>query len=420
MRVMIVDDEFVSRNKLQKIMEPFGKCDLFEGGRESVDAFRKCHAEGEPYQLLLLDVSLPDMDGTQVLHEVRKIEKDREIPRENRVKVVMVTAHSDKDTIITSIQAGCDSFIRKPFDSELIFGKLEKLGFKVAEEKDKARGGSIRENVAQVIERFKRSEIDLPVLPKVVQEVDEILSRSDFTIDELSEVIGKDAVISAKLISNANSTLYNRGGVKIQSLKKAIKLMGFMETHAAVVAIASKCLYDTKNKKFIGLMEKLRLNSLASAHGAASIAKILGLKEAEKYFLMGLVHDIGNVVLIWTLSQLVPEDEPVDINDVISSIYEMHTIFGAALLQRWKFPEELVRVARMHEGPEFSKATEKDTLIVNLATNLAFKSGYGFVEREDDDLAGIQSAKLLDLGSDALEKLAKEIKELVEKSKSIF
>jgi two-component system chemotaxis response regulator CheY len=421
MRVIVADDESVSRNKLQEIMEPLGKCDFFEGGRAVIEAFQESHEEGEPYQLLMLDIGMPDVNGIQVLHEVRRIEKEREIHDENRVKVIMVTAHPDKDTIITFFRAGCDSYIKKPFDRELIFTKLEELGFKVAEKEEKpARDRSVRENVAQIIERFKKGDIDLPVLPKVVQDVDDVIRRSGSTIDDLSRVIEKDAVISAQLVATANSTLYNRGGGKFQSLKKAISLLGFKETQAAVVAIASKSLYETKNKQFRGMMEKLRLYSLASAHGAASIAKTLGLKETEKYFLMGLIHDMGNVLLLWMLGQLVLHDEPADMNDIISSIHQMHTAFGAALLQRWKFPEELVEIARMHEGPEFSEATGKDVLIVNLAGNLAFETGYGFIEREDNDLAGLDSAKLLELDANALEILAKEVQELVEHSESVF
>ncbi len=421
MRVMIADDDLVSRNKLKKIMEPLGNIDLFEDGRPAVEAFQKAHENGEPYKLLMLDIVMPNMDGTQALYEIRKIEKEREVSDENRAKVIMVTSRSDKDTIITSVQAGCDSYVRKPFNRDLIFKKLEELGFEVGGEKEKPlKDKSVRGNVEEIIQRFKRGDIHLPVLPKVVQDVDEVISRSDSTIDDLSQVIERDAVISARLVATANSTLYNRGGGKFQSLRKAISLLGFKETQAAVVAIASKSLYETKNKQFASLMEKLRLYSLASAHGAACIAKKLGLKETEKYFLMGLIHDMGNVLLLCTLGQLVPKDKPVDMNEIISSTHELHTVFGGALLQRWKFPEELVRIARMHEGPDFSEATDKDTLIVNLAGNLAFKVGYGFIEREEIDLAGLDSAKLLKLDSNALEILSKEMKKLVGASASVF
>lgn len=420
MKVMIADDELVSRNKLLKIMEPLGECDAFEGGLAAIEAFRKAHEKGEPYQLLLLDISMPDVDGTLVLYEVRRMEKEREILDKNRVKVIMVTSRSDKDTVITSVQAGCDRYIKKPFNRELVFRKLEELGFRVTGDEGKpVSDRSIRKDVAKILQRFKKGDIDLPVLPKVVQEVDEVIRQADCTVEDLSQPIQKDAVISARLIVAANSPMYGGLG-KIHSVRQAINRLGFRETRAVVVTIASKSLYETKNKQFKGLMEKLRLYSLVCAYGATSIARKLGFKDTEKYFFMGLIHDMGNVLLLWTLGRLISQDEPVDMNDILSSIQEVHTDFGAALLQRWKFSEELVRIARMHEGPEFSEATGKDILIVNLAGNLAFKMGYGFIERENTDLAELDSAKLLNLDADTLETLAKVVKELVEHSASVF
>ncbi len=64
-------------------MEPFGKCDVFEGGRAAIEAFHEAHNKGEPYQLLLLDISMPEVDGTLVLYEVRRIEKEWRISEDN-------------------------------------------------------------------------------------------------------------------------------------------------------------------------------------------------------------------------------------------------------------------------------------------------------------------------------------------------
>jgi len=81
-----------------------------------------------PFDLITLDVSMPEMDGTEVLYIIREIEKTMKIPKENQVKILMVTSHSDKDTVIASVQAGCDDYIVKPFDREVIINKLKKIG----------------------------------------------------------------------------------------------------------------------------------------------------------------------------------------------------------------------------------------------------------------------------------------------------
>ena len=71
---------------------------------------------------------MPDMDGTEVLYHIRK--KEKNIPKEKRVKVIMVTSHKDKGSIITSVQAGCDDYVTKPFDKETLVAKLDKMGVK--------------------------------------------------------------------------------------------------------------------------------------------------------------------------------------------------------------------------------------------------------------------------------------------------
>lgn len=66
-----------------------------------------------------LDVQMPEM------------EREKNVPESKRAKVVMVTALSDKDTIMTSIQAGCNEYVVKPFDKAIVAKKLTKLGFHV-------------------------------------------------------------------------------------------------------------------------------------------------------------------------------------------------------------------------------------------------------------------------------------------------
>jgi len=129
MRVLIVDDELVGRNKMLKIMGNFAECVAVDSGKAAIKAFKEAWEIGEPFDLATLDISMPGMDGTEVLYEIRKIEKAKKIPKEKHIKILMVTIHADRDTIITCIQAECNDYIVKPFDKEVVLGKIKKLGF---------------------------------------------------------------------------------------------------------------------------------------------------------------------------------------------------------------------------------------------------------------------------------------------------
>lgn len=131
MRVLVVDDELVSRKKMEKIMTAVGQCFAVENGADALKAVEEALVKGEPFDLITLDVSMPGMDGTEVLFEIRMIEHQKNIAKESKVKVIMVTGQSDKDLVITCMQAGCDGYVVKPFDSDIMAEKIKQIGISV-------------------------------------------------------------------------------------------------------------------------------------------------------------------------------------------------------------------------------------------------------------------------------------------------
>ncbi|MEW6266799.1 MAG: response regulator [Thermodesulfobacteriota bacterium] len=131
MKILVAEDEVVSRIKLVTILESLGRIEAVDNGRDAVTLFRKAWEEEEPFDLVCLDVSMPGLDGTEVLLEIREIESSLKVTREKPAKILMITSHTDKDTIITSIQAGCDDYLIKPFQSDKVLDKVRRLGLKV-------------------------------------------------------------------------------------------------------------------------------------------------------------------------------------------------------------------------------------------------------------------------------------------------
>jgi CheY-like chemotaxis protein len=71
---------------------------------------------------------MPDMPGIQVLSTIRTVERSNDIPKEARVKVPMVTAHADQATVLASIEAGCDDYLKKPFSLQTVTQELNQMG----------------------------------------------------------------------------------------------------------------------------------------------------------------------------------------------------------------------------------------------------------------------------------------------------
>ena len=129
MRILIVDDDAPNRKLLKDIVSKLGECDAAEGGREALSEFKKAWKEWRPFNLIFLDVLMPDMDGTQVLLKIREIEKDKKISEQHQARIIMVTGVSEEKTVMDCVKNGCDEFIVKPIDIQLVFEKIKKLGF---------------------------------------------------------------------------------------------------------------------------------------------------------------------------------------------------------------------------------------------------------------------------------------------------
>lgn len=129
MRILVVDDEIASRRKLETIMGEFGQCVAVETGTQALTAFKEAWELWRPFDVITLDVSMPEMDGMEVLNRIREMEKTKRVEKDKTATVFMVTAQSNKDTVVTSLEAGCDDYIKKPFKKEMILDKLKKRGF---------------------------------------------------------------------------------------------------------------------------------------------------------------------------------------------------------------------------------------------------------------------------------------------------
>lgn len=129
MKILIAEDDFVSRRILKAILMPYGDCDVVVDGEEAVMAFRFALEEKRPYDLICLDIMMPKKDGQTALKEIRAIEKARHVDSPNEVKVMMITALDDPKTVFHSFyKGGATSYIVKPIEKEKILAEIRALG----------------------------------------------------------------------------------------------------------------------------------------------------------------------------------------------------------------------------------------------------------------------------------------------------
>ncbi len=128
-KFLTVDDEIVSRTKMQTLLTPFGECRVAESGHAAIDCFKSAFARKNCFDLITLDINMPDMDGEKVLKVIREIENQNHIPAQKRAKILMVTCEADKERVLLCHAAGCDDYIIKPFNIHTLQLKMEQFGF---------------------------------------------------------------------------------------------------------------------------------------------------------------------------------------------------------------------------------------------------------------------------------------------------
>jgi two-component system chemotaxis response regulator CheY len=132
-KILIVEDDFLARKLLNIYLSPIGEVDVATNGTEAVSAVKIALDEHQPYDLICLDIMMPETDGIQALKQIRNLETQEGLSQKNNSKVIMTTALSDKGRVVAAAHATCDAYIIKPVTKSRLFTELRKLGFEVAE-----------------------------------------------------------------------------------------------------------------------------------------------------------------------------------------------------------------------------------------------------------------------------------------------
>ena len=127
MKILIVEDDFPSRLIMQKMLGKYGRCHTVVNGVEAVDAFRNAVESNDPYDLVCLDIMMPELDGQSALKQMRQLEESRGIFSTCGTKIIMTTALGRMENVMEAFRELCDGYLVKPIEPEKLYQELEKL-----------------------------------------------------------------------------------------------------------------------------------------------------------------------------------------------------------------------------------------------------------------------------------------------------
>jgi two-component system chemotaxis response regulator CheY len=124
LKILLAEDDFACRLLLQTFLSRYGECHVAVNGKEAVDAFRAARDGEQPYDLICMDIMMPEMDGREAVRQVRATEEAHGILSTSGVKVIMTTTVEDIKEVILCFQELCDAYLMKPIDLAELLGLM--------------------------------------------------------------------------------------------------------------------------------------------------------------------------------------------------------------------------------------------------------------------------------------------------------
>lgn len=203
-------------------------------------------------------------------------------------------------------------------------------------------------------EAVSRRAVRVPPYPSTAMQLQAVLARDDYEVDELVEAMRSDPAFAGNLLRLANSPLYRRGQ-EVTSVANAVLRVGARElTRLAMAAAVSKATLDGV---LLPLRRRAWRESLASALLSERLAP-LSQHEPGEAFVAGLLHDVGRVLALSVLEEALARQPDLDPGDEVlwRLVDRFHVAFGALVAERWQLPGVLGAVITTHHDAHEAQA----------------------------------------------------------------
>ncbi len=224
-----------------------------------------------------------------------------------------------------------------------------------------------------------QDRIDLVSLPDVAIRLNELCDDAGSTAEDIAEVIAMDASLAARLLQIVNSPFYSFPQ-QIDTITMAITIVGIQQLRDLAMATLVIQRFDKIPENIIS-PEKFWSHNIACATAARTIVTELGIKQSERVFVAGLLHDIGKLLMYLShphlscaVKELIESNPDSEINqlEIVAFGFD-HAELGAALLKEWGLPDSLVEPVRYHHEPDQAKRFATEASVLHLANYVANK-----------------------------------------------
>jgi len=259
-------------------------------------------------------------------------------------------------------------------------------------------------------ESLVNKSLELVSPPTTYTLLNDLMNDPNSSAEDISAVINTDPALATRLLKVVNSPFYGFPS-QINTISRAITIIGTRELIHLVLATSVINSFNGIPSSLINIDEFWR-HSLACAIAAKQLALKCGQRAAERFFLAGLLHNIGSLVIYQSMPELAKEainsakfgNEVIYLSEQRVMGFD-HTEVGQALVKAWRLPSSLGDVARYHHTPTESEEFALEVAIVHIADILVSSAQLGHsgdnhvppLDAKAWDLLGIESSALTEI-----------------------
>lgn len=213
-------------------------------------------------------------------------------------------------------------------------------------------------------------------LPDIAIRLNDMVNDPNCSIAEIGSLFSQDAALSARLLKIVNSAFYGFPS-KIDTISMAITVIGTRQLRDLVLATSVIGKFQQLPEGLVSI-DTFWYHNLTCAAATRLIATKLKIRNSERFFIAGLLHDVGKLVMYLSEPELSRKvlkrmNEPeVDVTQLeIDAFGFDHAMLGAELLRQWKLPESLIEPVNYHHRPADAQNYPQETAAVSLANAIA-------------------------------------------------
>ncbi len=234
----------------------------------------------------------------------------------------------------------------------------------------------MNENVSTIIEDWVSS------VPTVYLKLKKALDDPDCTFDDFSKILSADAALCGRVLKIVNSAFFGFS-VKIETITHALNILGTEQLNELALAVSVMGKFKGIPEDLVS-MDSFWRHSIACGVISRKIASDFNLSNSERYYVAGLLHDIGSLIIY----KKTPDAERAVLQECAetnTNLFKVetktfgfdHADVGGALLQSWKLSDNLYRAVLCHHFPEGSKLEIPLAEVVHVADYVAYDMGLG-------------------------------------------